>query len=173
MKPARFLLILLLAAFVLAVGAEAARAADISQEAEYLWHGENWRGQGQYMNWYKIGVMWALFLIWAGVADWVNRDMEENGLHWQMWNPIVVGSFMGTFVLTLLIPWFALSVILLLAGAIAPIASYIVIRNGLVASHQQVLTKAHLRFTFAEVVNKFGGKMSGEMAGIPISAECP
>ena len=131
------------------------------------------RGPGFYLSLMKIATMWALFLIWAGVADWVNRDLEENGLHWQMWNPIVVGSFMGTFVLTLLIPWFWLNVFLLLAGAIAPIASYIVIRNGLVASHQQVLTKAHLRFWFAEVVNKFGGKMASETAdpnlgGVPV-----
>ena len=172
MKPARFLSILLLAVFILAVGAEAARAADISQEAKYLWGG-SWRGQGEYLNWAKIATMWALFLVWAGVADWVNRDLEENGLHWQLWNPIVVGSFMGTFVLTLLIPWFALNVFLLLAGAIAPIASYIVVRNGLVASHQQVLTKPHLRFKFAELINRFGGKMSSETAdpnlgGVPV-----
>ena len=50
MKPVRLLLILLFAAFFLAAGAEAARAADVSQETTYLWHGENWRGQGQYMN---------------------------------------------------------------------------------------------------------------------------
>ncbi len=41
--------------------------------------------------------MWVLFLVWAGVADWVNRDLEEHDLQWQLWNPIVVGSFMGTF----------------------------------------------------------------------------
>jgi type II secretory ATPase GspE/PulE/Tfp pilus assembly ATPase PilB-like protein len=172
MKPARLLLIVLLAAFLLAFGAEAARAADVSQEAKYLWDG-SWRGQGWYLSWMKIASMWVLFLFWAGVADWVNRDLEEHGLDWQMWNPIVVGSFMGTFVLTLLIPWYWLNIFLLLAGAIAPVASYIVIRNGQVSSHQQVLTKAHLRFKFAEFVNKFGGKMTAEESdpnsgGVPV-----
>jgi type II secretory ATPase GspE/PulE/Tfp pilus assembly ATPase PilB-like protein len=172
MKPARLLFILLLGVFVLAVGAEAARAADISQEAGYLWNG-TWRGPGFYLSWMKLATMWLVFVIWAGVADWVNRDLEENSLNWQMWNPIVVGSFMGTFVLTLLVPWFWLNIFLLLAGAIAPIASYIVIRNGQVPSHLQVLTKAHLRFWFAETVNKFGGKMSSEEAdpnkgGVPV-----
>jgi type II secretory ATPase GspE/PulE/Tfp pilus assembly ATPase PilB-like protein len=172
MKPVRFLLILLFAAFILAVGAEAARAADVSQEAGYLWGG-SWRGSGFYVSWMKVATMWIVFLVWAGVADWVNRDMEENNLPWQMWNPVVVGSFMGTFVLTLLIPWFWLNVFLLLAAAIAPIASFIVIRNGQVASHQQVLTKAHLRYKFAELVNKFGGKMSAEetdpnKGGVPV-----
>ena len=91
-----------------------------------------------------------------------------------MWNPIVVGSFMGVLLLTLLIPWFWLNLLLLLAAAIAADRQlYRHPQRGQLSSHQHVLTKAHLRFKSAELINKFGGKMSTEAAdpnvgGVPV-----
>jgi hypothetical protein len=129
MKLVRITLILLLAALILGAGAQTAQAAgDVSQEATYLWKAA-WRGQGYYLSLWKIGVTWLLFVAWTVAADWVNRDMDDNNLNWQLWNPIVVGSFLGTMLLTWIIPWFWLNIFLLLGGAIAPVATYIVFRN--------------------------------------------
>src|SRR5580658_8830142 len=119
MKLSRVILILLLAAFILSAGAGTLFAADISEDATYLWKAD-WRGSGFYLSWMKIATVWLLFIAWVGVADWVSRDLEESGLKWQMWNPIVVGSFMGMLLLSWVIPWFWLNVFLLLGAAAAP-----------------------------------------------------
>ena len=159
MKPARRILILLLAAFIVSAGAETLLAAvDVSGDATYLWKAP-WRGSGFYLSWMKIATVWLLFVAWVGVADWVNRDLEETGLKWQLWNPIVVGSFMATMLLTWMIPWFWLNFFLLLAGAIAPVATYVVSRNGQLPLHRKVLTRAHLRFWFSERMKNFGVKV--------------
>ena len=109
------------------------------QDATYLWKA-SWRGDGFYLSWMKIATVWLLFLAWVGVADWVNRDLEETGLKWQLWNPIIVGSFMATMLLSWLIPWFWLNIFLLLGGAVAPVAAYVVYRNRRMPLHRKVLT---------------------------------
>ncbi len=173
MKSVRLTLIVLLAFAFLAVGPEPARAADVGPDASYLWNGP-WRGNGFYLSWPKLATIWLMFVAWVGLADWVNRDLEECNLQWQLWNPVVVGSFMATLLITLFIPWFWLNVVLLLAATVAPVATYIVHRNGLVSSHQQVLTKAHLRFWFSERLKNIGVKIAAEKedpntGGVPIS----
>jgi type II secretory ATPase GspE/PulE/Tfp pilus assembly ATPase PilB-like protein len=177
MRTKRAILIPLLAVFLLLTGAHSLFAADISGDAKYLWDA-GWRGSGFYFSWIKIAAVWLLFLAWVGVADWVNRDLDETGLKWQMWNPIVVGSFMGTLLVSWLIPGqysFLLSFPLLLAAAIAPTTSYIIYRNGQMPLHRRVLTKAHLRYWFAERMKSFGVKVASEAAdantvGVPIKA---
>ena len=145
MKRIRKILILLLAAFLVTAGAETLRAAtDVSQDAKYLWN-TPWRGDGYYLSWMKIAAVWLLFLAWVGVADWVNRDLDDTGLKWQLWNPIVVGGFMATMLLSWLIPWFWLNIFLVLAGAVAPVAAYVVFRNQQMPLHRKVLTPGHLR----------------------------
>ncbi len=147
-KFTRALAIFCLAAAVLAAGAAFAGAADVSQEAKYLWDG-NWRVRGNnppvaglYLGWAKIAAMWVVFVAWAWVADWANRDMDDNNLNWQMWNPVIVGSFMGTLLLTWIVPWFWLNVFLLLGAAVGPLAAFVVQRNGQLPSHQHVFTRA-------------------------------
>ena len=162
---------LLLAAFFVSAGAETLRA-DFAEDAKYLWNAP-WRGDGYYLSWMKIAAAWLVFLAWVGVADWVNRDLEETGLKWQMWNPIVVGSFMAAMFSSWLIPWFWLNIFLLLGGAVAPVATYVVYRNRRMQIHRQVLTKAHLRFWFSDKMKNVGVKVSAEVAdantsGVPV-----
>ena len=121
----------------------------------------------------KIATVWLLFLAWVGVADWVNRDLEDTGLKWQLWNPIIVGSFMATMLLSWLIPWFWLNIFLLLGGAAAPVATYIVYRNRRMPLHRKVLTPGHLRFWFSERMKNVGVKVAAEAAdpntgGVPV-----
>ena len=172
MKSTRAILILLLAAFILTAGAETLLAANITQDAKYLWNA-GWRGTGFYLSWMKIATIWLLFLAWVGVADWVNRDLEDTGLKWQMWNPIVVGSFMATMLLSLLVPWFWLNLFILLGGSVAPVATYIVYRNGQMPLHRKVLTRAHLRYWFADKMQNVGVKIAKEKGdpntiGVPV-----
>jgi type II secretory ATPase GspE/PulE/Tfp pilus assembly ATPase PilB-like protein len=170
MKHRRLLLILLLAAVILTVGAAVGRAADVSQAAKYLLDGK-WREHsnanapaGLYLEWWRIAAIWIVFVAWAAAADWANRDMDDNNLNWQMWNPIIVGSFMATMLLTWIIPWFWLNIFLLLGGAVAPFTTYVVQRNGQLPSHQHVLTRAHLRYWFSERMRSLGVKVASEEA---------
>ena len=173
MRFFRQLLIPLLAAFILTAAAGTLCAADVSQDVKYLWYPDNWQCGGFYLSWMKIATVWLLFLAWVGAADWANRDMDENGLKWQLWNPVIVGSFMGTMLLGWLIPWFWLNIFLLLAGAVAPLAVYIVDRNRRMPGHRKVLTRAHLRFWYSERMKNVGVKVSAEAAdpntgGVPV-----
>ncbi len=164
MKPVRTILILLLAAFLVTAGAETLFAGtDLPADTKYLWTAP-WRGSGFYLSWMKIATVWLLFLAWVGVADWANRDMEETGRKWQLWNPVIVGSFMGTMLLSWLIPWFWLNIFLLLGGAVAPVALYVVDRNRRMPVHRQVLTRAHLRFWYSQRMKNVGVKVAAEAA---------
>jgi len=172
MKTTRAVLMLLLAVVILAVGAETLFAADVSQDTSYLWKG-GWRDKGFHLSWMKIAAVWLLFLAWSGVADWVNRDLDETGLKWQLWNPVVVGIFMSTMLVSLFVPFFWLNVLLLLGGSVAPVATYVVYRNGQMPLHRKVLTRAHLRYWFAEQMQNVGVKVAHERedrntVGVPV-----
>jgi hypothetical protein len=171
----RALLILLLTAVFLSIAA-AVQAADVSQEAKYLWDGK-WRQHGGtygfYLNWFKIAAVWLIFLAWVGGADWISRDADDNNLNWQLWNPIVVGSFVAVLLLTWLVPWFWLNLLLLLGAAIAPATCYVIHRNGQMPAHQQVLTRSHLRYWLSERMSSVGVKISAEAddpnaGGVPV-----
>jgi type II secretory ATPase GspE/PulE/Tfp pilus assembly ATPase PilB-like protein len=163
---------LLVAAAIILIGTTSAFAG-LQSEADYLIK-STWRtGTGFYIGWGKIAATWLLFLGWIVAADWVNRDIDEQGLDARKWNPIIVGTFMAVMILTWLIPWFWLNIFLLLGGAAAPIGVYIFDRNKHVGYHDQVMTPAHIRSVVAGMVNKLGGKMSSEKAdpnesGVPV-----
>ena len=108
------------------------------------------RGTGQYMSWLKIMAAWLIFLMWVGTTDWVSRDCQEMHLQYLRWNPIVFGVFLGFYVLMWLLPWFWLGFPMLVVAYIAPLATYIIYRNGQVDTSQQVLTPAHIRFWLSQ-----------------------
>ena len=162
----------LMAAAIVLVFSSSAFAA-LADEANWLSQGNNWRGNGFYIGWGKIAATWVVFMLWVAIADWVNRDLEEMGLNVRKWNPIIVGSFMGTMVLTWLIPWFWVNIFLLLVAAVAPTVVYVIERNAQVGYHEKVLTRSHIRHVMASVAGKIGIKMSAEEAdpntsGVPV-----
>ena len=108
------------------------------------------RGTGQYMSWLKIMAAWLVFLMWVGTTDWVSRDCQEMKLQYLRWNPIVFGVFLFFYMLMWFLPWFWLGFPILIVAYIAPLATYIIYRNGQVDSSQQVLTPAHIRFCISQ-----------------------
>ena len=107
------------------------------------------RGAGHYLAWYKLLACVLLVVCWVRTTDWVNRDTAELGesidLRADIWNPIVVFSFLAAFLLTLTVPLFAVGYGLLVVSFIAPLFTYILIRNGRVTAEQKVLTPAHVK----------------------------
>ena len=117
---------------------------------------------GYYLNWIKLFACWVVFLFWVGTTDWVSRDAVEMNVNYFRWNPIVFGTFLGAFVIGWLIPWFWVTLPLLVVAWVAPLTTYIVVRNRQVEEHQRVMTPAHIRAWFADRVGKMGVKMEAE-----------
>lgn len=124
---------------------------------------DGWSGPGFYLAWWKVLLFWLIFLCWVRSSDWVSQDLQElKALDYKQWNPIVVGSFMGAFVLAWLIPIFWVGLFLLLVAWAAPLSTYIVLRNKQVTSHEKVMTPAHLRYWFAQKARFLGMKVEAE-----------
>jgi len=123
---------------------------------------DGWSGPGYYLNVFKVAAFWLIFLCWVWTTDWVSRDAQEMKLDYLRWNPIVFGVFMGAFVLAWIIPFFWVNLGLLLVAYIAPLTTYIVIRNKSVAPNERVLTRDHLRYWFAQRARLFGVKVQAE-----------
>ena len=171
MKCLRPIAILIFAAAVVSLGAAVARA-ELPSDTTYLMKGA-WRGAGCSMSWVRILACWLVFLAWIRSAEWINNDSQEMKLDWLRWNSIVVGTFLGAVVLLWILPWFWFDFLLLLTAWVAPLATYIILRNKKVQNHQQVLTPAHLRYWIATRVQSFGVKMSAEAkdpnaSGVPV-----
>ena len=117
------------------------------------------RGPGFYLAIYKIVLLALLFLLWVKTTDWVGRDTQEFGdaigMPGYIWNPIIVFSFLAAFViLALEIPIFAAGYGVLFLAYVAPLAIYIVQRNGKVTEDKKVLTPQHLKIMLSNIGRK-------------------
>ena len=164
-----FRITLLIAVAVLTIGAVLTLGAGTLLAADGAWPAiqldKNFRGAGGYLNVFKIMACWLLFLLWVYTTDWVSTDGQNLKLDHLRWNPIVFGAFMAAFVLLWLIPYFWVGFILLFIAYVAPLASYIVMRNKKVDNNKRVLTPEHLRYWFATRLNKLGVKVAAERQG--------
>ncbi len=158
----RLLILPAAAVAICALGAGELFAQDGSTWPSVPLDGQNWRGPGFYLSWVKIVTCWSLFLAWVGTTDWVSRDCQILELDYLRWNPIVFGSFMGAFVLLWLIPYFWVGFFLLLIAYATPLIWYILYRNSKVQMDERVLTRDHLRYCLATMLNKLGMKMEVE-----------
>lgn len=115
------------------------------------------RGPGDYLAWYKLLACWLVVLFWVKTTDWVGRDSYEIGdnieLPAAIWNPIVVFTFLVGFLLVLTLPLFVIGYVLLIISYVAPLATYIVLRNKRVTDDQKVLTPAHIKTWLAELAS--------------------
>jgi len=142
-------------------------AADLSAAQDADWPGmdlkKDFRGPGEYLSLAKVLACWVLFAVWVYSTDWVSSDSRELELNYIRWNPIVFGVFVGAFILVWLLPvsfWIVYP--LLVIAYLAPLITYIVLRNAQVLNHQRVLTPEHIRHWMAARVSKIGIKMDAQ-----------
>ncbi len=64
---------------------------------------------------------------------------RSTALNYLRWNPIVFGTFAGALLLHWLLPWFWLGFPLLVIAYVAPLATYIIVRNRKVDNNERVL----------------------------------
>ncbi len=92
------------------------------------------RGPGNYFSWIKLALIIAVFLVWVRVADWINRDAirfsRHTGFVPQLWNPVIVLSFVAGLLAVLSIPVFVGGYAAFCAGAFFPLTLYLVQRRG-------------------------------------------
>ena len=158
----RFLLISATVVFIVVLCAGDLLAASGEWPAVPI-NARGWRGPGFYLSWPKILVCWLLFLLWVKTTDWVNCDCQEvKVMDYLRWNPIIFGTFLAAFVLSWMIPIFWVGLILLIIAYIAPLATFIVIRNSKVTNDERVLTLEHIRYLSAFYLNRLGMDISYE-----------
>ncbi|MGI9519318.1 MAG: ATPase, T2SS/T4P/T4SS family [Pirellulaceae bacterium] len=92
------------------------------------------RGAGGYFSWIKLLLIVVIFLAWVKAADWINRDAvrfsEHTGMSADVFNPIIVFSFVAGFLAVLCIPIFIAGYAVYLAGALLPPGIYALQRRG-------------------------------------------
>src|SRR5262252_3970826 len=64
------------------------------------------RGPGFYLNFFKLGLVWVLFVLWVKTTDWVSQDCLRVNLNYVVWNSVIFGVFAAAFVLIWILPWF-------------------------------------------------------------------
>ena len=119
------------------------------------------RGEGFYASWWKILILLPFVWIWVRGCEFVNVDTELNGEQIDMprdvWTPIVVFTFMVLFFVSLLIPNFIACVSICAVASLAPVLTYVFMRNPRVDPETKVLTPSHLKNWFATLGQKKRG----------------
>lgn len=155
---------------LLALDAQFVFAQGLIAQASDAWpvtEGSFTRGPGFYLNFWKLGSVWVLFVAWAATADWLSRDCLKLKLNYNLWNGVEVGAFFATLLLFWIIPgswsfWLGFPLLLIAYGA--PLATYVIMRNKRVSEEQRILTRDHLRFLAAELAARVGIKLAGKKA---------
>ena len=116
------------------------------------------RGPGFYLAAWKLISLVVLVWLWVKSADWVSRDSLELGeainMPAQVWNPVMVFSFLVAFLAAVTIPIFAIGGLVLLAAYAGPFITYVMLRNGKVTDEKKVFTREHLKNWFANLGKK-------------------
>lgn len=117
------------------------------------------RGPGGYLSWWKLLLIWIVFVLWLHTTNWINRDSQiigkDIGLSDAIWNPLVFFTFLlGFFVAaTWILPFFVGFPVYFLTWAV-PVAVYVATRNGRVEPPDKVLTGAHIKKWFKQLGKK-------------------
>jgi type II secretory ATPase GspE/PulE/Tfp pilus assembly ATPase PilB-like protein len=119
------------------------------------------RGPGAYLSPWKVVLSWLLFLTWVYTTDWISQDAQLMKLRFNLWNPIAFFSFFVALILLWLLPWFAVGMLFMVIAWVAPLAAYVVYRNGKVPIADKVFTQKHIRRWMLQRLSKIGIKLAG------------
>lgn len=136
-------------------------------------------GAGGYLSWKKLLVIGLVYLIWVRTSDWINRDAmkisDKTNLKQEIWNPIVVFSFLLGFLCIISIPvFFAGLPIYLLAAFVPPLIYFIQRRSKIIADPsiiQQLKLKPGEAPAAAQLPQDEGAEVSFTAAGADKNAK--
>src|SRR5205807_9217318 len=103
------------------------------------------RGDGFYFSIPKLLTLVAVYLVWIATVRWVDQDAIDLDLPATTWSTLMFGAGFLGLVIVWLLPWYWISLVLLLIlYAIAGI-SYVNVRNQKVPAELRVLTSKHIQ----------------------------
>lgn len=142
-----------------ATGAPAPKPAD--EWPDWIGHFDRGfpRGPGGYLSLLNVSLLILVFWMWISTSDWVNRDAQELKLNYKKWNLAVWGPFAALFMPTFIIPWFYLSLVLLIAAWVVPLMTYVRFRNRQVTEAERAFGIDHARRVLAEKLEPLGIKI--------------
>jgi len=118
------------------------------------------RGPGFYFSIPKLVLSLLVFFAWIKICDWINQDIRKTQLPYRLWNVIAFAPFAVAFLLQFVIPWYSLSLGLMLAATVVPMVLYVRTRNKPLQADEQLFTPAHLRLLLSEKLRPLGIKIS-------------
>ena len=101
-----------------------------------------------YFSIFKIILILLLIFPWLKIAPWVDKDTKVVHLPRTLWNLLVISSGMVSLLLWLLLPWFAVGLLLYIVFTTSTILTYALIRDKRVVPEAKVLTSRHLKSVF-------------------------
>lgn len=111
------------------------------------------RGPGGYLSWWKMLLIAIVFLLWVRAADWINRDTMKIGDRTEMlsevWNPIVVISFLIGFLSVISVPIFFAGFPVYLVLAFVPFLTFYFMRRSRFKADPSI--KQHLKLKPGEL----------------------
>lgn len=111
---------------------------------------------GFYINLLFVAMILGMFFLWAHTTAWVDHDSRALKLNSEMWNALVILIGAVGFVVVLLVPMFALGLLLLLATYGVPLGMYVNERNQRVPDSAKVMTPAHIQGLFIRAAARLG-----------------
>ncbi|HEX4130908.1 MAG TPA: ATPase, T2SS/T4P/T4SS family [Pirellulales bacterium] len=126
------------------------------------------RGTGGYFGIVKLVLCVGVFVGWVRSTDWINTDAIRRKGAFARWNMIATFAFLGAALVAWLIDVsILLTLPVLLAGWIAPLAVYVVQRNKEADLGDQVFTPDHVRGLLAPHLKRIGIKLPTAAPGQP------
>ena len=127
------------------------------------------------LSFLKLGLIVAVFLVWVGYVDSINRDTLQFGakmdLPPELWSPILVGSFMIGLLAVLLVPIFWAGFPFYLIAALAAPITYSFMRRSRVNNNDSVAraiaskNKAGAEYEHEELPQDEGAEVSISTGG--------
>ncbi len=101
-----------------------------------------------FISWWKLLLVTLVFVGWAYLAQWIDKDTQIVNTYRDIWNLTTMGAGVAATAVMLLAPFvIGFPTFVVLVGAAA--GAYVMHRNGMVRDEDKVLTGAHIKSLFA------------------------
>ena len=100
-------------------------------------------GGGYFAVW-KLVVFLVLVVPWLHVAGYLDKDLRDMNFKRGLWNCVIVAAGVLGLAIWLIVPWFAVGVLVYLVLAVGGVAMYVLWRNARVDEPYRIFTPEHV-----------------------------
>jgi type II secretory ATPase GspE/PulE/Tfp pilus assembly ATPase PilB-like protein len=105
-------------------------------------------GYGNYISPIKLGIFVAMFFLWLPLVGWIYLDAKAVKTKFILWTGITFGAGIVAIIIWLLLPSFAIGVVVYIIAVGVSCISYIMHRDAMVSEYDRVLTMAKIKSLF-------------------------